>query len=80
MGLGCAETFGDAVHDPGSGGSGRWFGRFPVFRLVMGALATSERSERVLIEAIGEQERGIYALIAMISGSMPKIFMTRVRL
>ena len=50
------------------------------FRLVICPLATSRRSERVLIEVIGEQERGDYALIAAISGAMPMMFMTRVRL
>ncbi len=50
------------------------------FRLVTGPVTTRERSKRVLSEVIGDRERGIYALIASISGSMPKMFMTRVRL
>ena len=50
------------------------------FGVVVGPLATSERSDRVLAEVIGEQERGIYALIAAISGPMPRMFITRVRL
>ncbi len=50
------------------------------FRRVIDPVSTTERSERVLSEVIGEQERGIYALIAAISGSMPRMFMTRVRL
>ncbi len=50
------------------------------FRLVIDPVITRERSERVVSEVIGEQERRIYALIASISGSMPMIFMTRVRL
>ncbi len=50
------------------------------FRLVIYPVITRERSERVVSEVIGEQERRIYALIASISGSMPMMFMTRVRL
>ncbi len=50
------------------------------FRLVIDPLATTERSERVLAEVIGDQGRGDYAPIALISGSMPMMFMTRVRL
>ena len=50
------------------------------FLLAIGPVTTGERSERVLSEVVGEQERGDYALIAAISGSMPKMFMTRVRL
>ncbi len=50
------------------------------FRLVIDPVTTTERSERVLSEVIGEQGRGIYAPIASISGSMPMMFMTRVRL
>ena len=42
--------------------------------------AGRERSEGVLNEVIGEQERGDYALIAWIRGPMPRMFMTRVRL
>ena len=50
------------------------------FRLVIDPVITRERSERVVSEVIGEQERRIYALIASISGSMPMMFITRVRL
>ena len=50
------------------------------FRLVIDPVSTAEGSERVMSEVIGDQERRIYALIASISGSMPMMFMTRVRL
>ncbi len=50
------------------------------FRLVIDPVTTRERFERAVSEVIGEQERGIYALMALSSGAMPKIFMTRVRL
>ncbi len=50
------------------------------FRLAIGPVTTGERSERVLSEVVGEQERRIYALIAWISGPMPMMFITRVRL
>ena len=50
------------------------------FRLVIDPVTTTERSERVLSEVIGEQGRGIYALIASIRGPMPMMFITRVRL
>ncbi len=50
------------------------------FRFVTGPVTTRGRSERVLSEVVGDYDRGFYALIALISGSMPKIFMTRVGL
>ena len=50
------------------------------FRLAIDPVTTTERFERVVSEVIGEQERGDYAPIASISGSMPMMFMTRVRL
>ncbi len=50
------------------------------FRLVIDPVTTRGRSERVLSEVIGDQERRIYALIAWIRGPMPMMFITRVRL
>ena len=50
------------------------------FRLVIDPVTTRGRSERVLSEVIGDRERRIYALIAWISGPMPMMFITRVRL
>jgi hypothetical protein len=50
------------------------------FRPVTDPVTTRGRSERVLSEVIGDRERRIYALIAWISGPMPMMFITRVRL
>jgi hypothetical protein len=50
------------------------------FRHVTDPPTTIESSERIVSEVIGDQERRVYALIASISGSMPMMFITRVRL
>jgi hypothetical protein len=79
LGLGCVETMAQTWLVRWVGGLGPCFGRLPVLGLEIDPMAARGRCDGPL-SGMWARRRGFYALIALISGTIPRMFMTRVRL